>query len=113
VEDETLRALYQNALALVIPSSYEGFGLPAIEAMASGTCVIASTGGALPEVTGDAALHFSPTSRVQLREALVRIATDDELRERMIERGLHRARSFSWSSAAATTLDAYRASMRG
>ncbi len=113
VEDETLRALYQNALALVLPSSYEGFGLPAIEAMASGTAVIASTGGALPEVTGDAALHFAPTSRLQLREALVRIASDDELREQLVARGLRRARSFSWSSTAATTLDAYRASLRG
>lgn len=113
VEDETLRALYQNALAVVIPSSYEGFGLPAIEAMASGTPVIASTGGALPEVTGDAAMHFAPTSRVQLREALVQIATDAALRERLIGRGMRRARSFSWSSTAATTLDAYRASMRG
>ncbi|MGK2858046.1 MAG: glycosyltransferase family 4 protein [Thermoanaerobaculia bacterium] len=113
VDDESLRALYQNALALVIPSSYEGFGLPAIEAMASGTPVIASTGGALPEVTGDAAIHVSPASRVQLREALVRIASDHALRAQLIERGLRRASSFSWSSTATTTLDAYRASMRG
>lgn len=113
VEDETLRALYQCALALVLPSTYEGFGLPAIEAMASGTPVIASTGGALLEVTGDAAIHFSPSSRAQLREALVRVAHDGELRAQLIEKGLRRARSFSWTTTAASTLVAYRASLRG
>lgn len=113
VEDETLRALYQNALALVMPSTYEGFGLPAIEAMASGTAVIASTGGALPEVTGDAAIHFSPASRAQLREALTRIASDDDLRAKLVERGLRRARSFSWKTSGASTLDAYRAALLG
>jgi glycosyltransferase involved in cell wall biosynthesis len=113
VEDETLRALYQSALALVLPSTYEGFGLPAIEAMASGTPVIASTGGALPEVTGDAAVHFSPSSRAQLREALSRVANDDDLRAQLVEKGLRRARSFSWKTSAESTLVAYRAAMRG
>jgi glycosyltransferase involved in cell wall biosynthesis len=113
VEDETLRALYQCALALVVPSAYEGFGLPAIEAMASGTAVIASTGGALPEVTGDAAIHFSSASRAQLREALARVASDDDLRAKLVEKGLRRARSFSWKTSAASTLAAYRAALRG
>lgn len=109
---EELRALYHGALALVLPSLYEGFGLPAIEAMASGTPVIASSGGALPEVVGDAGLLFEPTSRTLLVDAMRRLAGDDELWRALVEKGLRRARSFAWRATARTTLDAYRRALK-
>jgi glycosyltransferase involved in cell wall biosynthesis len=108
VTRDELRALYHGAFALVMPSLYEGFGLPAVEAMASGTPVIASTGGALPEVVGDAALQFDPSSRTLLIDAMTRLATDDELRRTLVERGHRRARSFAWRATARTTLETYR-----
>jgi glycosyltransferase involved in cell wall biosynthesis len=107
VTSDELRALYHGAFALVLPSLYEGFGLPAIEAMACGVPVIASSGGALPEVVGDAALSFDPSSRVLLEDALRKMASDEELRRQLVEKGHRRARSFSWRAAARTTLDAY------
>lgn len=108
VTREELRSFYRGAFALVLPSLYEGFGLPAIEAMASGTAVIASTGGAIPEVVGDAALMFEATSRTLLEEAMRRLASDETLRRELIEKGLKRARSFAWRATATATLDAYR-----
>jgi glycosyltransferase involved in cell wall biosynthesis len=107
VTRDELRALYSGAFALVFPSLYEGFGLPAVEAMACGVPVLASTGGALPEVVGDAALLFDPTSRVLIADAMRRIASDDELRRELVERGRKRARSFSWHATARATLDTY------
>lgn len=112
VTSEELRALYHGAFALVLPSLYEGFGLPAIEAMACGIPVIASSGGAIPEVVGEAALTFDPSSRALLADALRRMASDDELRLRLVEKGHRRARSFSWHATARTTLDAYSRALR-
>jgi glycosyltransferase involved in cell wall biosynthesis len=109
VTRDELRALYRGAFALVLPSLYEGFGLPAIEAMASGTPVIASSGGALPEVVGDAALRFDPVSRTLLEDAMRRLAGDESLRRSLVDKGLRRARSFAWHATARTTLEAYEA----
>lgn len=113
VTNDELKALYDGAFALVMPSVYEGFGLPAVEAMASGTPVIASTGGALPEVVGDAALQFDPSSRTLLIDAMRRLAGDDELRRSLVEKGRRRARSFSWHATAGTTLETYRRAIHG
>jgi glycosyltransferase involved in cell wall biosynthesis len=97
-----LAQLYRGAAVLVLPSRYEGFGLPVIEAMASGTPVVAAPDEALREVAGDAALFAEPS---ELGGA-VRAALDD--RERLVAAGLERARLFTWEETARRTLDVYR-----
>jgi glycosyltransferase involved in cell wall biosynthesis len=96
VPDQTLAVLYRLAAAFVFPSLYEGFGLPPLEAMASGAPVITSNVSSLPEVVGDAALLIDPYDPESIADAMRRVFADDELRARMRERGLVRARHFSW-----------------
>ena len=103
-----LPALYSGALAFAFPSLYEGFGMPALEAMACGTPVVASNVSSLPEVVGDAGLLVDPTDEDALAGALERIAGDPALRARLRELGLARARLFSWERCAAETLEAIR-----
>lgn len=104
-----LVALYQGALAFVFPSWYEGFGLPALEAMACGTPVVASTGGALPEVVGDSGLLVEPGDVEGWRDALARIIEDDRLRQALQAGGFARARQFTWEQTARKTLAVYDA----
>jgi glycosyltransferase involved in cell wall biosynthesis len=106
--DADLAALYGGALAFVFPSLWEGFGLPVLEAMASGSPVLASNRGALPEVTGGAALLTEPEPAA-LAEALGRLLAEPGLRERLREAGLVRAAAFSWERTARETLAVYRA----
>lgn len=96
IPDEDLLALYNMARAFVYPSLYEGFGLPCIEAMASGCPVVTSNRGALLEVTGDAALHAEPEDVDGLAQAIRRACEDEALREQLIRDGLKRSRLFSW-----------------
>lgn len=103
-----LRSAYRGALALVLPSIYEGFGLPVLEAMAAGTPVVVSDGGALPEVAGDAALSFSLTERDGLTRALRLIVSNESLRTALRAKGLMHVRQFSWEATARKTLEAYR-----
>jgi alpha-1,3-rhamnosyl/mannosyltransferase len=108
VGDDELAAFYRGAMALVMASSEEGFGLPALEAMACGTPVITSNAPALVELTGDAALHVEPNIGA-LSEAMIRAANDDELRAALSARGMERARSFTWKRCAEITRAAYHA----
>ncbi len=96
VSDHDLLALYKMARLLVFPSLYEGFGLPAIEAMACGCPVVTSNRGALQEVTAGCALHCDPESIRSIAEAVWRTHTDESLRRELISQGLQRAASFSW-----------------
>lgn len=96
VTEEVRGALLAGALSLVLPSRYEGFGLPAIEAMAAGTPVIATAVGAIPEVVGDAAALVPPSDVEQLATAITSIVTSSEAQARLRERGLARAATFSW-----------------
>jgi glycosyltransferase involved in cell wall biosynthesis len=108
VPESSLALLYQGATALVIPSLWEGFGLPALEAMACGTPVVASNRGGLPEVVGDAGVLVDPTNVDSLRAALYNLAVDLPLRAALRAAGLARARAFSWRHAAEATVGVYR-----
>jgi glycosyltransferase involved in cell wall biosynthesis len=96
VPDATLAILYRLARVFVFPSLYEGFGLPPLEAMASGTPVITSNVSSLPEVVGDAAMLIDPYEPDAIAGAMRRVLLEDRLRDDMRERGLARAREFSW-----------------
>ena len=108
VSQEQLAALYRGAIALVLPSLEEGFGLPAIEAMACGTAVITSNVPSLVEVTGDAAIHVDARSVASIGDAMTRVMRDDSARATMIERGQRRAREFTWRRCAEMTREIYR-----
>ncbi len=108
VLDMDLPLLYAAATAFVFPSLYEGFGLPPLEAMSSGTPVACSNVSSLPEVVGDAALCFDPTDDEALAHSLRRIVHDEPLRAELRERGLTRAAIFSWKRAAQETWAIYQ-----
>jgi GT2 family glycosyltransferase/glycosyltransferase involved in cell wall biosynthesis len=103
VPDDDLPGLYAGATALAMPSLYEGFGLPVLEAMASGIPVIASDRTALPETCGDAALLVDPEDRDALAEALAAAVTDESLRARLIGAGLARAAQLTWTRSVQLT----------
>lgn len=107
VDDVQLQALYQGAHALVIPSLYEGFGLPALEAMSCGVPVIASSTSALPETVGDAALLVNPYSEAEIATAIMRLVEDRPLRSELSLKAQQRSRLFSWQQSAQQTLDLF------
>lgn len=103
VPDANLPGLYAGALALVMPSTHEGFGLPCIEAMACGVPVVAAAAAALPETCADSALLVAPGDDGALAEAVMTAALEERERERLIESGLRRAAEFSWETTARRT----------
>jgi len=105
--DEDLHAFYRGAHALVFPSLYEGFGLPALEAMSHGTPVVTSNTSSLPEVTGDAAVLVDPTSVEAICQGMRRLLEDENLRAELSRRGLARSQLFSWEATARETLRVY------
>ena len=103
VPDATLYGLLASARAFVFPSLYEGFGMPVLEAMASGTAVVCANTSALPEVAGDAAVLFDPLSVESMCTALTRVDNDDALVAMCVERGLERVQHYTWERCAAQT----------
>ena len=112
VDDEQLVSLYQEATALVMTSRSEGFGLPAIEAMASGTPVVAFDNTSLPEVVGDAGLLVGDGDAVAVADEVSSIIDEPALRQRLAERGVARARDFDWSDVAARYAEVYAETAR-
>lgn len=98
IPEERLPALYRGALALILPSLYEGFGLPILEAMSCGTPVVTSNVTAMPEIAGDAAFLVDPRSIEQISRAMEKVLEDPALRQQLIEKGLKRAARFSWAN---------------
>jgi glycosyltransferase involved in cell wall biosynthesis len=105
---ETLARLYREAIALVLPSSEEGFGLPAAEAMASGIAVITSNAPALVEITRDAALHVDARDANELAAAMLRVMNDGALRAALAQVGVQIASSFTWKRCAEETRKAFQ-----
>lgn len=107
VPDSDLPSLYCSAAGVVMPSPLEGFGLPALEAMACGTPVIAANGGSLPEVVDRAGLLVAPFDAMDFADAMERLDGDQALREQLSAAGMLRAARFSWERTARETLDVY------
>lgn len=107
VEEVKLPALYAGAALFLYPSTYEGFGLPPLEAMASGTPVIVSARSCLPEVCGDAALYVDPDDSEQLLESIARGLSDTAWQADATKRGIERARLFSWDRCIEGTVAVY------
>ena len=105
VTDDELRLLYQNASCFVYPSLYEGFGLPPLEAMASGCPVIVSNIASLPEVCGEAALYCDPFDPLDIAEKIQLLMADVDLRNELIARGFERVKKFTWDKCALETVE--------
>ncbi|OQA04834.1 MAG: Mannosylfructose-phosphate synthase [bacterium ADurb.Bin400] len=109
VDEWELPLAYAEALAYVIPSLSEGFGMPPLEAMACGTPVIASNASCIPEVLGDAPLYFNPKSEKEMSEAMAKMVKDGKLRDKLREQGLKQAQKYRWDEAAKEIHKIYRA----
>lgn len=111
LSDRQLAACYACATVFTFPSLFEGFGLPALEAMCHGTPVVCSKAGALPEVCGEAALYFDPVDTDSMASALKKALTDRDLRMRLAQAGRSRQAQFTWLGAAQSTLEIYLQAM--
>jgi glycosyltransferase involved in cell wall biosynthesis len=107
VSDKELLDLYNASDFFVFPSFYEGFGLPVLEAMACGRAVACSNTSAIPEVADAAAILFDPSSTLEITRAILDLALDRELKERMERLGQSRALRFNWRKTAEKTLEVY------
>lgn len=113
VPDGQMPALYTAASVLTMPSFYEGFGLPALEAMSCGTPVVVADRASLPEVVGEAGILIDPEDPDAIARGLERVLTEDALRSRLRESGLERASTFSWERVAQETFEVYRGVLSG
>lgn len=105
VSDSELRGLYQKALGFIYPSLYEGFGIPPLEAMASGCATAVSRSSSLPEICADAVLYFDPLDEEDIKKAIISLTANQELRTELINKGLQRSKDFSWERSAAELIE--------
>jgi len=108
IEDDDLPAVYNLASMLVLPSFYEGFGFPALEAMACGTLPIVSNRSSLPEVVGEVGLQINPDEPLAIKEAIKKALTDTTWRQQQGQLGLERAKQFRWETTARIALSVYQ-----
>lgn len=104
VSDSQLANLYANATAFIFPSLYEGFGIPPLEAQYFGCPVIASNAASLPEVLSDSVLYFNPLSSSEIKDAMIKVSNDLNLREKLIECGYKNLKKYSWGDSASKLL---------
>lgn len=107
IPEEDLPVLYSAAKLFIFPSLYEGFGLPVLEAMACGIPVVSSNTSSLPEIAGDAAIFVNPYSTEEIAQAMQEVLRDEKLRQKLIQKGLARARLFVWEKTSRETLHVY------
>ena len=112
IDDPDLAALLNTADALVFPSLWEGFGLPALEAMSCGTPVLSSDRGSLPEVVGDGGLYFDPLSSQALADQAIRLLTEPGLQDDLSQKALAQAANFSWDKGAELAEESFRRALR-
>jgi glycosyltransferase involved in cell wall biosynthesis len=108
IDKNDLPYLYAGAKLLTLPALYEGFGLPPLEAMACGVPVVVSGVSSLPEVVGDAGRLVDPNSVESIAEGLLDVLMNSNLRWQMIEKGLERAKQFTWENTARKTLEVFK-----
>ncbi len=107
VSKEDLVKIYNLATTLIMPSFYEGFGLPVLEAMQSGCPVITTKKGSLPEVAGEAAYFVDPADTSSIEKGIREVMEDPALKQKLSERGLEQAAKFSWEKTAKETVGVY------
>ncbi len=108
VDNEYVHVFYQSAEALIFVSLYEGFGIPILEAMSSGTPVITSNVSSMPEIAGEAAIRVDPFSSDEISMAMIKIVNESQLRKDLVEKGYQRVKQFSWEKTAQETLKIYQ-----
>ena len=111
--DDQMPAAYGNEEIFIFPSHFEGFGMPALEAMACGTPTILARATSLPEVGGEAAAYFEPGSASELTSVIRNLLLDDQARRELRDRGLSRVQQFTWHRAAEQTAEVYRSALEG
>ncbi|HCU80002.1 MAG TPA: hypothetical protein DGN60_02420 [Chloroflexi bacterium] len=107
IDAQDLPAIYTGAVALMLPSHYEGFGFPVLESMACGTATIISNKGSLPEIAGDASLLCNPNSTESIEEAISMVLTDSKLKSELEHKGIMQSNIFTWEKCCQQTLDVY------
>jgi glycosyltransferase involved in cell wall biosynthesis len=112
IAEEDRPLVYAAATVFVFPSRYEGFGLPVLEAMACGAPVVTTNAASIPELAGPAAFQLDPNDTKHIAASIIRLCTEEESNDEMIERGFAQAEKFNWEKTAQQTLQAYQEVIR-